>query len=65
MPQKTRRAKIAEAARKSRMPMNSQQEKRTIILRMAERSGEKSMKVVGKRIERGIRAAFKAGKANG
>lgn len=65
MPNKTRSANEAEATSglriRSRIPMTTRQEKDRVILRMAERSGKRSMEVAGKRIERGIRAALKAG----
>jgi hypothetical protein len=68
MPHKTRRAKMTETAGesriRSRVPMTPQQEKDTVILRMAEESGRRSMEVAGKRIERGIRAALNAGESN-
>ena len=65
---KTRSAKITKAAGesriRSRIPATPQQEKDKVILRMAERSGRRTMEVAGKRIERGIRAALKAGESN-
>ncbi len=68
MPQKTPRAKTTEAASepriRSRIPMTPQQEKSLVILRMAERSGRRSMEAASKRIERGIRAALKAGESD-
>ena len=69
MPRRVRKARVTEAASGSRkgpeIPLNSPDEKSMIILRMAERSGERSMEVVSKRIQRGIRAALKANASNG
>ena len=64
MPQRTRRPKTTETAGETRVPLNPQREIDMFLTRMAEESGDKSMKAVGKRMKKGIRAALKAGKSD-
>ena len=61
---KTHMAKMTRPAAKSRVRsavnLNSQHEKKKFLMALAAKSGPKSMKVVGTRIKRGIKAALKS-----